>query len=224
MTFIAMVGDRNLAYESHRAIEATVALLQADVDMRWVGTDDPNFQRTVERADAVWALPGTPYVNDAAAYVAITHARTTGQPFLGTCGGFQYAMVEYARNVAGWTGAGHAETEPDADELVVDHLACSLFGEQRTVTMVPGTKLAQICGTAPFVGFHFCNFGVPDSQMARLVEHGVIVSAHTEDAAVEGIELPDHPFFVATLFQPQMAALHSEGVHKLVRALVEAGS
>ena len=201
-----------------------MALLQADVDMRWVGTDDPNFQRTVERADAAWALPGTPYVNDAAAYVAITHARTTGQPFLGTCGGFQYAMVEYARNVAGWTGAGHAETEPDADELVVDHLACSLFGEQRTVTMVPGTKLAQICGTAPFVGFHFCNFGVPDSQMARLVEHGVIVSAHTEDAAVEGIELPDHPFFVATLFQPQMAALHSEGVHKLVRALVEAGS
>lgn len=201
-----------------------MALLQADVDMRWVGTDDPNFQRTVERADAVWALPGTPYVNDAAAYVAITHARTTGQPFLGTCGGFQYAMVEYARNVAGWTGAGHAETEPDADELVVDHLACSLFGEQRTVTMVPGTKLAQICGTAPFVGFHFCNFGVPDSQMARLVEHGVIVSAHTEDAGVEGIELLDHPFFVATLFQPQMAALHSEGVHKLVRALVEAGS
>jgi CTP synthase (UTP-ammonia lyase) len=50
----------------------------------------------------VWALPGTPYVNDAAAYGAITHARTTGQPFLGTCGGFQYAMVEYARTVAGW--------------------------------------------------------------------------------------------------------------------------
>lgn len=106
MTFVAMVGDRNLAYESHRAIEATVALLDNDVDMRWVGTDDPDFRRTVETADAVWALPGTPYVNDAAAYAAITHARTTGQPYLGTCGGFQYAMVEYARNVAGWKGEG----------------------------------------------------------------------------------------------------------------------
>jgi CTP synthase (UTP-ammonia lyase) len=224
MTFIAMVGDRNLAYESHRAIEATVALLNNDVDMRWVGTDDPNFQPTVESADAVWALPGTPYVNDAAAYAAITHARTTGQPFLGTCGGFQYAMVEYARNVAGRKGAGHAETEPDAEELVVDRLACSLFGEQRTVTTVAGTKLAQICGNEPFVGFHFCSFGVPDAQMARLVEHGVIVSAHAEDAGVEGIELPDHPFFVATLFQPQMAAVHGEGVHPLIRALVAAGS
>ncbi len=146
MTFVAMVGDRNLAYESHRAIEATVALLSTDVDMRWVGTDDPNSQRTVESADAVWALPGTPYVNDDAAYAAITHARTTGQPFLGTCGGFQYAMVEYARTVAGWKGAGHAETDPDAKDLVVDRLACSLFGESRTVTTVPGTKLALLRG------------------------------------------------------------------------------
>jgi CTP synthase (UTP-ammonia lyase) len=224
MTFVAMVGDRNLAHESHRAIEATVALLNDGVDMRWVGTDDPHFQRTVEGADAVWALPGTPYVNDDAAYAAIRHARTTGQPFLGTCGGFQYAVVEYARNVAGWKGAGHAETEPDAEELVVDRLACSLFDEQRTVTTVRGTKLAKFCGTEPFVGFHLCNFGVSDAQMARLVEHGVIVSAHAEDAGVEGIELPDHPFFVATLFQPQMAAVHSEGVHPLIRALIESAS
>jgi CTP synthase (UTP-ammonia lyase) len=108
--------------------------------------------------------------------------------------------------------------------LVVDRLACSLFGEQRTVTTVAGTKLAKLCGTEPFVGFHFCNFGVPDAQMARLMEHGVIVSAHAEDAGVEGIELPDHPFFVATLFKPQMAAVHGEGVHPLIRALVEAGS
>jgi CTP synthase (UTP-ammonia lyase) len=224
MAFVAMVGDRNLAYESHRAIEATVALLNNEVDMRWVGTDDPDFRATVERAHAVWAVPGSPYANDDAAYAAITHARTTGQPFLGTCGGFQYAIVEYARNVAGWTGAGHAETEPDADELVVDRLACSLFGEQRTVTTVPGTRLAQICGTEPFVGFHFCNFGVPNAQMARLVDYGVIVSARAEDAGVEGIELPDHPFFLATLFQPQMAAVHDEGVHPLIRALIEAGS
>jgi CTP synthase (UTP-ammonia lyase) len=122
MTIVAMVGDRNLAHESHRAILATVALLDKHVDMRWVGTDDPNFRRTVESADAVWALPGTPYVNDAAAYAAITHARTT------------------------------------------------------------------------------------------------------EDAGVEGIELPDHPFFVATLFQPQMAAVHSEGVHPLIRALIESAA
>jgi CTP synthase (UTP-ammonia lyase) len=224
MTFVAMVGDRNLAHESHRAIEATVALLRADVNMRWVGTDDPHFRSKAESADAIWALPGTPYANDAAAYAAITHARTTGQPFLGTCGGFQYTMVEFARNVAGWTGAGHAETDPDAAELVVDRLSCSLFGEQRTVTTVPGTRLAKVCGTEPFVGFHFCSFGVPDRQIARLVEHGVVVSAHAEDAGVEGIELPDHPFFVATLFQPQMAAVQGVGVHPLIRALIEAAS
>jgi hypothetical protein len=96
MTFVAMVGDRNLAYESHRAIEATVALLTNDVDIRWVPTDDPDFQRTVENADAVWALPGTPYVNDAAAHNAITRARTTGQPF----------------NAHGWPRTARARTNP----------------------------------------------------------------------------------------------------------------
>ncbi len=75
MTLVAIIGDRSLAYESHRAIEVTVALLSNDVDMRWVGTNDPDFQRTVESADAVWALPGTPYMHGAAAYGAITHAR-----------------------------------------------------------------------------------------------------------------------------------------------------
>ena len=96
---------------------------------RWVGTDAPQATRTAQ-ADAVWVLPGSPYHNDTVVYSAIEAARRSGQPFLGTCGGFQYAVVEFARNVAGIVGADHAETATGADNLVVDRLACSLVCEK----------------------------------------------------------------------------------------------
>jgi CTP synthase (UTP-ammonia lyase) len=52
----------------------------------------------------------------------------------------------------------------------------------------------------------------------RLTAAGVVVSAHAEDAGVEGIELPGHPFFVATLFQPQIGALSGAPLHPLIAA------
>jgi len=100
-------------------------------------------------------------------------------------------------------------------------LACSLIGEEREVTCVPGTRLAAICGTAPFTGFHWCNYGLADAFVERLADAGVVVSAHAPDAGVEGIELPDHPFFVATLFQPQIGALAGAPLHPLITAFVQ---
>ena len=93
---------------------------------------------------------GSPYRDDAAVYDAITAARTSGQPFLGTSGGFQYTVVEFARNVAGLADANHAETAPGEKTLVVDRLTCSLLGQERAVTAVPGTRMHALCGSAPF--------------------------------------------------------------------------
>ena len=73
------------------------------------GTDTPGAARAHE-ADGLWVVPGSPYRAAAAVYAAIEVARTSGQPFLGTCSGFQYAVIEFARNVAGIADADHAET------------------------------------------------------------------------------------------------------------------
>jgi hypothetical protein len=135
---IYLLGDRDAGAITHRELDAAIRLLPDGVRARWVGTDTPDALRTAE-ADGLWAVSGTPYRNDAAVYAAIKTARTSGQPFLGTCGGFQYAVVEFARNVAGIAGAEHAETAPDADQRVVDRLACSLVGQERSVTAIPGT-------------------------------------------------------------------------------------
>ena len=135
----------------------------------------------------------------------------TGTPFLGTCGGFQHALVELARSRAGVSDAAHEESDPDAADPVVSRLACSLIGEVRLVTPIPGTRFAAICGTEPFEGFHYCSFGLDPAYVEPLERAGVVVGATAPDAGVEAIELPDHPFFLATAFQPQVGRARVAG-------------
>jgi CTP synthase (UTP-ammonia lyase) len=92
MKNIFLLGDRDANSVTHRELDAAIGLLPGGVKARWVGTDTPDAAWT-SQADALWVVPGSPYRNDAVVYSAITSARTSGQPFLGTCGGFQYAVV-----------------------------------------------------------------------------------------------------------------------------------
>jgi CTP synthase (UTP-ammonia lyase) len=218
---VIALGDRDLSYVTHREIDAALELFPEEIDRGWVATDSSEA-RQLDAVDAVWLLPGTPYRDDAAGYAAVRHCLDTGTPFLGTCGGFQYACVDLARRLAGVDTAGHAETDPDADALVVVPLRCSLYGERRLVRPVSGTRLAAICGSDPFMGFHFCGYGLADSFAERLAAAGVTISAFADDAGVEGVELPEHPFFVATAFQPQVGASETGRLHPLLEALLSA--
>ena len=222
-TAIAVVGDRDPSYLTHRELDATLALMPAGVEARWVATDGPDAAR-LDRFDALWVVPGTPYRDDRPVFAGIERARTEGVPILGTCGGFQHMVVEFARNAAGIHEAAHAETDPGAAVHAVSPLACSLEGEVRQVTTVPGTRLAELCGPGPFPGFHWCNYGIEPALLDRLVAAGLVVSAAAPDAGVEAVELPDHPFYVATLFQPQVGSSETGELHPLLGALVEAAT
>jgi CTP synthase (UTP-ammonia lyase) len=221
MKTIFVLGDRNPSAVTHRELDAAIKRMPSGVSARWVGTDTPEAMRT-SQADAVWAVSGSPYRNDGAVYSAISSARESGQPFLGTCAGFQYAVVEFARNVAGIADAGHAETTPEGTHLVVGRLACSLIGQERHVTAIPGTRMYDLCGKTPFVGFHWCNYGLAPAYADRLVEHGLVIAARADDAGVEAVELRDHPFFLATLFQPQVGAVAGKPLHPVIEAFVAA--
>jgi Glutamine amidotransferase class-I len=156
---ILALGDRDPAHLTHRELDAAFGLMPTDVECGPTATDSPEA-RELDAVDGVWLLPGTPYRDDGAAYAAVAHCRASGTPFLGTCGGFQYACVELARSLAGIDGPAHVESDPDGETIVIGALACSLYGERREVTPVPGTRLAEICGSAPFIGFHWCGYGL----------------------------------------------------------------
>ena len=162
---ILALGDRDPGYLTHREIDAALELFPASAEARWVATDSDEA-RDLSDASGVWLLPGTPYRNAERAFAAIRHCLDEGVPFLGTCGGFQHALVELARSRAGIAAAAHEESDPDAPDPVVSRLACTLYGEVRTVTPVPGTRFAEICGTEPFEGFHWCGYGLDPLRRA----------------------------------------------------------
>jgi len=222
MKTLVLLGDRNPNVITHRELDATLARLPERIHAAWIATDAPDATKRAAESGALWVVSGSPYRNDAAVLEAIRNARLSGQPFLGTCAGFQYAVVEFAKNVAGIENASHAETAAGSGDLVVERLACSLIGEEREVTAMQGTKLYDLVGADPFTGFHWCNYGLAPAYADQLTQHGLVISARAEDAGAEAIELPGHPFFLATLFQPQIGALAGRPLSPIIEALLVA--
>jgi CTP synthase len=179
--------------------------------------------REVASFAAFWVVPGSPYENMGAVIDAIRFARETRRPLLGTCGGFQHALIEFARNVAGIATADHAETNVNGDALVVSRLTCSLVGATETLSAVPDSLLHAAYGGAPIRGEYHCNYGVNERYRAALEAAGLRFTAFDAQGTPRAAELPTtmHPFFVGTLFQPERAALRGE-TSPLVRAFVRA--
>jgi CTP synthase (UTP-ammonia lyase) len=136
---IALVGDRDNNYPSHHELDAVRAMLGQDVETEWVPTDGERV-RDLTGFSGIWLTPGSPYADDAAAYEAIRWARENDVPFLGTCGGLQYAVIEYFRNVLHGYAPGQHEirqltdsgmmveaTAEDADAEVIELPANRFF-------------------------------------------------------------------------------------------------
>ena len=130
-------------------------------------------------------------------------------------------LVEYARNVLGAEGAEHAETSPDATDLVVTPLSCSLWGQEHAVTLVPGTRARELYGVESAVEDYFCSYGLSPEYRPRMEESGLRVSGVDEEGAPRIVELEGHPFFVATLFCFQTRSREGEP-HPLVAGFADA--
>jgi CTP synthase (UTP-ammonia lyase) len=216
---IALVGDRQPAHASHRELDAVRGQLGEGVAAEWIATDSDRV-RDLREFDGIWLVPGSPYADDSAAYEAVRWARENDVPFVGTCGGLQYAVVEHFRNVLGVVDASHAESDGSDASNVVHALACSLQGEQRLVRPVAGTRFSALVDDTAFLGMHYCSYGPGVDEVERLVEAGMVVEATAEDAGAEVLELPSNRFFMLTLFQPQVGALAGKPLHPLLREFV----
>jgi CTP synthase (UTP-ammonia lyase) len=225
---LALIGDFNPSVPAHQAIPLALQHAAADVDhsvtSAWVATDsiDPDHpERQLADFAGLWCVPASPYASPAGALAAIRFARETGRPFLGTCGGFQHALLEFARNVLGRPEADHAEDHPDAAVPLIAPLACSLVEAEGTVYLIEGTRLRRIYGAAEAREQYRCRFGLNPAYEGWLAGTPLRISARDEAGEVRAVELDGHPFFVATLYQPERSALRGEG-HLLVSAFVAA--
>jgi len=225
---IALVGDRSPNVRAHARIPVIIdALRRRDglvLDAYWIPTEDV-AEDDLTGFDAIWVAPGSPYRNPEGAIAAARIAREQAIPFLGTCGGFQHALVEFARDVCG-LDAGHPEYLPeaqrsDAADFLIIPLACSLVGHEGTVRITPGSLAERVLGTERTIERYHCSFGLNPDYLSTLSEHGLRFTGHDDDGQVRVAELPGHPFFLATLFQPELAG-DGTRPHPIVRALAAA--
>ncbi|MFN2400385.1 MAG: hypothetical protein ABR543_17360 [Gemmatimonadaceae bacterium] len=229
MISIALVGDYNPNVTAHQAIPAALARAASEASEKVTWTWIHTTRLTADVAPllagftATWCVPASPYTNTAGAIHAIRFARETKQPFLGTCGGFQHALLEYAEAVWGIPAPAHAELDPSASDPVISPLECSLVEVTNDLRLVPGSRLSQIYGATNATETYHCSYGLNPFYKNRLESGPLSVSARDEAGEIRAVELDGHPFFMATLFQPERAVLREQS-HPLIAAFVAAAS
>jgi CTP synthase len=206
----------------------------ARIDIAWVASDDlagDGAARVLEGVDGI-LVPGGFGVRGVEGKVeAIRFARERGVPFLGICLGLQCAVIGFARDVCALEGANSSEFDPATPHPVID-----LLPEQKHVTdlggsmrlgaqpchLLPGTRAAAAYGEAVVYERHRHRYEVNPAYHDVLREHGMVFSGTSPDGRlVEIIELPDHPFFVAGQFHPELRSRPTRP-HPLFRDFVGA--
>jgi CTP synthase len=140
-------------------------------------------------------------------------AREKSIPYLGICLGMQIAVVEFARHVAGMDGANSAEFDPETPFPVVDLLpeqkeVSDMGGTMRLgadpVKLHEGTQAREIFGEAVIYKRHRHRYEVNNQLRRRLEDEGLVCGGTSPDERlVEMVELPDHPFFIASQYHPE---------------------
>ncbi|MGZ8631241.1 MAG: CTP synthase [Actinomycetota bacterium] len=206
----------------------------ADVEIRWVASDDLGGQATEEALRDVDGIliPGGFGIRGVEGKVAaVRYAREHEVPFLGICLGLQCAVIEFARNVMGLDGANSSEFDPATPHAVID-----LLPEQKDVTdlggsmrlgaqpchLVPGTTAAKAYGEPVVYERHRHRWEVNPAYHEQLEAHGLVLSGNSHNGRLtEVIELPGHPFFVAGQFHPELRSRPTRP-HPLFRDFVGA--
>lgn len=210
---VCILGDYDPAMPTHRALDLArdhaALALSAHITFEWVATGALNLSDLGTRFQGLWVAPGSPYRDESRVLSALQRARTTDLPTFGNCGGFQFMVLEFARNVVGIEGARHAESPQDSGSgpVVIVPLACSLKGLTETLTVVPGTKMGRLMGSGTMLGRYFCSYGVDPAFGPALLAAGLVWTSTDAQGHPRSFELPGHRFYLGCLFQP---ALDSE--------------
>jgi CTP synthase (UTP-ammonia lyase) len=223
---IAIIGDYNPDLPVHDATEEALqhAARAADVKVnsQWLATpslEDKDLAH-LHNYSALWIAPGSPYRSMIGVLQTIRVAREEGIPLFATCGGFQHVVIEYARNVMKFQDAQHAEYDPFASTLFITALTCSLLGKTMEVQINPASQTAAYYDKTVVQEKYYCNFGLNPLYRSALHEQGLRIVGVDQDDEARILELPSHPFFISTLFVPQLTSSW-EKPHPLIMAYLQ---
>ncbi len=207
----------------------------ARVNVHWVATEDIKSDKDAEqifgKMDGILLLPGFGSRGSEGKILSCKYARENNIPFLGICLGLQCAVIEFARNVCGLKNANSTEFNKKTPYPVID-----LMESQRAIKAKGGTMRlgAYDCeikpGTKTYTAYrqkkiserHRHRWEVNNRYRERLEKNGLKISGiNRELNLVEIIELPDHPWYVAGQFHPELKSRVSKA-HPLFRDFIKA--
>ncbi|TMK96563.1 MAG: CTP synthase [Actinobacteria bacterium] len=206
----------------------------AKVNMTWIPSDeliDANVEEVLSEADGILVPGGFGIRGVEGKVAAIQFARERRIPYLGLCLGLQCAVIEFARNVCGLEGANSSEFDPSTPHPVID-----LLPEQEGVVdkggtmrlgaypaeLLPGSLAERVYDKPVVSERHRHRYEVNPAYHGALQEHGMVLSGMSPDRRlVEIIELPDHPYFIAGQFHPELKSRPTRP-HPLFRDFVGA--
>jgi CTP synthase (UTP-ammonia lyase) len=172
---IAIIGDYNPVVTAHIANAPALALTakasNVVVKAEWIHTSTLTRKDEVDSLidyQGIWCVPGSPYASSEGAISAISFARMEGVPFLGTCAGFQHALIEYFRNVIRIPNVAHGELDPGAEHPLISRLPCSLVEAIGTIHLMPGSLSQTVYGADRVEEGYRCNYGL-NPEFARLL-------------------------------------------------------
>ncbi len=223
---VAIIGEYNESFRPHQAtnsaIEHSKKQLQIEFKIEWLSTEfvEHNLEQVLHNYQGFWIAPGSPYKSMNGALNLIQQTRINNIPTLGTCGGFQHMIIEFARNVFNIKEAGHAEYDPYASELVINPLSCKLKGEVLEIEIVDkSSQVYSVYQSEMIKEKYYCDFGLNPKYQSKFDEQGFRIVGSDRHQEARIMELENHPFYIATLFVPQDNST-AENPHELVTSFL----
>jgi len=226
MTKIALLGDKSDDVIAHRAIPVALQLaaneLNVDCVVEWLHSSEIELSGLSDY-HGFWCVPASPYQNPQKVIAAIRHARESGSAFIGTCGGYQHAVLEYAQNVLGFTNADSAEDNPDTTMPLINAMFCALREKPGKIRLTNPSLVYSFYQTELIEEQYNCGFGVNKTYLSLFDNSELKFTGHDEDDDPRAFEISSHAFFIGTAFQPERSAL-SNMIHPLIKGFLAAAS
>ena len=238
---IAVIGKYTDYADSYKSVQEALIhggiANEVGVEIAWTSsdlfTDAATSRALLAGVDGI-LVPGGFGVRGVEGMVQAIRAAREGQiPFFGICLGMQVAIIEFARHVAGLDDSNSSEFAPECGHPVISLLESQqgvqdMGGTMRLGTypcrLRPGSKAAEIYGQPEISERHRHRYEVSNQYRERFQQQGMRLSGLSPDGSlVEMIELPDHPYFVACQFHPELKSRPTRP-HPLFSAFVAAAA